>query len=213
MSDVIEPEAALDAEPPLVAGAFAAIDGDDSIVLDIIGDLTAHPAIGADAVDAGIGVFDTTTLVVQQARRHEGAGRTGLDAFAAGDAGRVRHGVVEIEHHLGGRSAIGHADDVVDLGLAAGADAEVAVDTGVEIDRHGRMAVIRHRDRRRLARRQAAGELAHLRGPMPQLGTGVVAALLGRLIGDQHLHDHLARGFGPVAVRGHHHIAARLAQA
>ena len=36
--------------------------------------------------------------------------------------------------------AVGHADDVVDLDLAAGPDAEVALDAGVEVDAHRRVA-------------------------------------------------------------------------
>ena len=39
-------------------------------------------------------------------------------------------------------AAAGHADHVVDLHLAAGADAQIALDAGVEIDRHRRMAAV-----------------------------------------------------------------------
>ena len=213
VADVIEPEAALDAESALVAGTLTAVDGNDFIVLDVIGDLTAHPAVGTDAVDPGVGIDDAHPAIVQQGRLHQGACRTDLDAFATGDAGRVRHGIVEIEYYFGPVTAIGHADNVVDLGLAAGPDAEIAVDTGVEIDRHGRVAGVRDRDCRLLARREAAGELAHLLGPGPQLGARIVAALLGRLVGDQKLHDHLACSLGAVAVGDHHHIRRRCAQA
>ena len=56
-------------------------------------------------------------------------------------------------------AAAGHADHVVDLHLAAGADAEIALDAGVEIDRHRRMAAV---GRRRVRR---AGEAAGARRP------------------------------------------------
>ena len=51
----------------------------------------------------------------------------------------VAHGVVEVEHDRAVRAAQRVADDVVDLLLAAGAHAAVALDAGVEVDRHGRM--------------------------------------------------------------------------
>ncbi len=38
-----------------------------------------------------------------------------------------------------------HADHVVDLDLAAGADAEIALDAGVELHRHRRMAAVGRR--------------------------------------------------------------------
>jgi hypothetical protein len=78
-------------------------------------------------------------------RRHQRAGRAGLHALAAGDARAVAHRVVEVEHDLLVMAADGHADHVVDLDLAAGADAEIAVDAGVEVHRHRRMADVHHR--------------------------------------------------------------------
>jgi hypothetical protein len=69
------------------------------------------------------------------ARRHQRAGRTGLHAFAAGDAGRLAHRIIEVEHDLRMLAAERVADDVVDLLLAAGAHAARALDAGVEVDR------------------------------------------------------------------------------
>ena len=54
----------------------------------------------------------------------------------------MAHRVVEIEHDLFVVAAARHADHVVGLHFAAGADAEVALDAGVEIDRHRRMAAV-----------------------------------------------------------------------
>ena len=56
-------------------------------------------------------------------------------------------------------AAAGHADDVVDLDLAAGADAEIALDAGVEIDRHRHVAAVGRaapRSRSRLGKRPAS---------------------------------------------------------
>src|SRR5207248_4744324 len=42
MIDIVETEAALDAEPILVRRTVAAVDGDDPVVLDLVGDLAAN---------------------------------------------------------------------------------------------------------------------------------------------------------------------------
>ncbi len=142
IADIVEAEAALHAQPVLVGRAVAAGDVKQLVVLDLVGELAADAAIGADAVHLAVGEFGAHVLVVDQRRRHQRAGRAGLHAFAAGDAGRVAHRVVEVEHDLLAVAAAGHADDVVDLHFAAGAHAEIALDAGVEIDRHGRMAAV-----------------------------------------------------------------------
>ena len=152
---VVEAEAALDAEPVLVGRAVLAGDGDDLVVLDLVGELAADAAIGADAVDGAVGLALIDIVLVDHRRRHQRAGRAGLHAFAAGDAGRGAHRIVEVEHDLFEMAAAGHADDVVDLHFAAGADAEIALDAGVEIDRHGDMAAVglRHFGGSRLGKR------------------------------------------------------------
>ena len=53
--DIVEAEAALDAEPAFVGRAVAAVDLDNPVVLEVIGELAADAAIGADAVDGAVG--------------------------------------------------------------------------------------------------------------------------------------------------------------
>ena len=67
---------------------------------------------------------------------------TGLHTFAARHASRRAHRVVEVEHNFLAVPAAGHANDVIDLHFATGADAKVALDAGIEIDRHRRMAAV-----------------------------------------------------------------------
>ena len=93
-------------------------------------------------------------------------------------------------------TAARHADDVIDLHFAAGADAEIAVDAGVEIDRHRHMAAVGRR--LLLALGEAAGLDAHLVGPAPEFRIGIVRGGALGLIGDQQIEDHLARGLGAV---------------
>ena len=67
--------------------AVAAFGIDDLLVLDLIGDLTADAAERAQRVHLLVGIGDAGLVLVQHHRRHQGAGRAGLHAFAAGDAG------------------------------------------------------------------------------------------------------------------------------
>jgi hypothetical protein len=135
---------------------------------------------------------------------HQGAGRAGLDAFPAGDAGRIPHRVIEIEHDLLAGPAQRHADHVVDLHLAAGPDAEVAMDAGIKLHGHGRMAEVVHLvlagDRREAARRDVDPV-----GPPPERGIGVVRGFARGLIGDQQLEHQAARRHRPVGRGLHRH--------
>ena len=194
---VIEAEAALDAEPVLVGRAVLAGDVEQLVVLDVIGELAADAAIGADAVDLAVGLAGENVVGVDQRRRHQRAGRAGLHAFAAGDAGRSAHRIVEVEHDLFAVAAAGHADHVVDLHFAAGADAESALDAGVEIDRHRHVAAVR---RGRLAARKAALLELHSRRDLPQFGIGIVRMGAIRLIGQKQFGHHPARGLGAVGL-------------
>ena len=157
-----------------------------------------------------VGEFGAHVLGVDQSRRHQRAGRTGLHAFAAGNAGGSAHRVVEVEDDLFAIAAAGHADDVVDLHFAAGADAQIALDAGVEIDRHGRMAAVGC-GRGTLA--EAAGSDAHAVGPGPEFRLRIVRGLARGLVGDQELEHHLPRGLGALGRRLHLHAGRRRADA
>src|SRR5262249_26569094 len=93
-------------------------------------------------------------------------------------------------------AALGHADDVVHLHFAARADAEIALDAGVEIDRHGGMAAV---GRGLVPRRQPALGNAHAIRPEPEARAGIVALRALRLVRDQELEHHLPREFCPLA--------------
>src|SRR6185312_7785140 len=108
------------------------------------------------------------------------------------DAGALAHRIVEIEHDLLAMAAAGHADDVVDLHFAAGANAESALDAGVEIDRHRRVAAVRLWLR---ARREAAVIDPDLIGPAPEARIRIMRRGALRLVADQQLEHHLAREF------------------
>ena len=55
MVDIVESEAALDAQPVEVGRPLPAVDLKELVVLDVVGDLAADAAIGADAVDLAVG--------------------------------------------------------------------------------------------------------------------------------------------------------------
>ena len=208
--DVIEAEAALDAEPVAVGRAVAALGIDDLLVLDVVGDLAADAAIGAERIDLPVGPDGARLVLVEEGGGHQRAGRAGLDAFAAGDAGRLTHRVVEIEDDLGAGAAIGHADHVVDLDLAAGPHAQATLDAGVEIDAHRGVADIRAPA---LGRGEAAFGDAGPLGPVPEFRGRIVRGLARRLVGDEQLHHHLAGLLGPLGPGMDLHPDRRLAHA
>ena len=195
MVDVVEAEAAFDAEPVLVRGPVAALDGDDAVVLDLIGELAADAAIRADAVDLAVRRVGVNAALIDEALLHQRASRAGLHALAAGNTGRGAHGVVEVEDDLFERSPRRHADHVVDLHLAAGAHAQRAMDAGVELHRHRRMAEV-------CGVRRAAhdGKAAVCDGdpirPGPEGGVRIVGDRSFGLVGREKLEDELARGSG-----------------
>src|SRR5437588_9959543 len=77
MADVVETEAALDAEAVFVRRALSAADVEQLVVLDMIGELAADATIGADAVDRTIGKMRLRAHVrlIHERRRHQRAGR------------------------------------------------------------------------------------------------------------------------------------------
>src|SRR6516225_8366428 len=172
--DVVEAEAALDAEPVLVCRSVAAGDVKKLVVLDVISELATDAAIRTDAIDRAVRFPGKHIARVDQRRRHQRAGRTGLHAFAAGDASRSAHRVVEIEHDLLAVAAAGHADDVIDLDFTAGADTQIAMNAGIEIDRHRRVRTV---GRWRLTTRKAALRDLKPRRDLPQFGTRIVRQL------------------------------------
>ena len=144
MGDVVETEAALDAKPVLVGGASDPLHPGDLVVLDLEGELAANTAIGAYAVNLAVkcGAIACTPSIEHRSG-HQRAGRAGLHAFATGHASRLSHRVIEVEGDLRVMPAAGHANDIVDLHFAAGTDAEIAMNAGVEIYAHGQMRGIK----------------------------------------------------------------------
>ena len=208
--DVVEAEAALDTQPALVCRAVAALHVEQLPVADMKRDLAADPAVGTQRIHGAIGGRPPHPVRIQKVSRHQRARRARLDALAAGDAGAEPHGVGAVEDDLRGRAAPGHADNVVDLDLAAGAHAEAAVDARIEVDGHRRMAAIGVRGG---PGGEAAGLEAGLVDPVPEHGIGVVGAAALRLVGEQQLEHHDPGLDGSLRVGGHLHARGRRAQA
>src|SRR4029077_15894600 len=171
MVHVVKAEAPLHAQPVLVGGTVAAGAVGRPAIPAGVRETAAHTATQTHAVDGAIGRPGEDVVGIDQGCRHQGAGRAGLHALAAGDASRVAHRVVEVENDLLMVTAARHPDHVVDLYLAARADAQVAVNASIEIDRHGWMAAVRLRPRR--ARKAAGVDLRALRHG-PEFGTRIV---------------------------------------
>ena len=201
VGDVVEAKAALHTQALLVGRAVYAINPGDFVILDLEGQLTADATVRADGLDFAVVVLAVAHFVViQRLGWHECAGWAGLNTLATGDTSGLTHGVVEVEGDLGIVPPARQADDVVDLHFAAGADAEVTLDAGVEVDAHGNVAVVEQGHAAFFKRREAAFAHALDVGHVPEMRGLVMCFIALGLIGNQQLHDHLA-GFVR-AVRG-----------
>jgi hypothetical protein len=200
---VIEAESALDAQPFVVRRSVAAFHPDYAVVFDVVGELAAHAAIGADGRHGAIDRHEVGVM-----GGSERAGRAGLDALATGYTCRFAHWIAEIEDDLRMSATEGVADDVIDLLLAARADAACALYARIKVDRHGRMRNIGRRLRSRVEARLADAQHAL---PVRQLRIGPID--FGRHVGRQQLNDHPLRVQRPGAVACHLHRGDRTAAA
>ena len=211
VADVVETETALHTQPILVGRAVAARHIQKLVVFDVVRELAPDAAIRTHALHFAVGVLRTCIFVINQCRRHQCAGRARLHTLAASDARGLAHRIVKIENDFLVMAAAGHADHVVDLHFAAGADAKIALDAGIEINRHSRMAAI---GRRRAVSGESAGTDTHAVGPGPKFRLRVVrGGLAVRLVRNKKLEHHLPRRFGAVRCRLHLHAFTRLANA
>src|SRR5882672_9850139 len=219
--DVVEAEATFDAESILVGVAVAAVDLHDAVVFHGHGRLTADAAERAQRVHHGVELLDCSfrRRLVQQRLLVQRSGRTRLDAFAASHARREPHRVVDVEYGHRVAAAEPHADDVVDLHLAARAYARAARDARVEIHGDGRVRDVELRAAmtlfvtRELRGVTVAARDAHRRRPFPERRL-VVGPLFARThVAREQLEHHAARLGGALGLRRHLHAFRRLADA
>src|SRR3954449_1685378 len=140
---VVPPVAPLHAQPALVAGLLAALGERDrlALVVDVEGDRAADAAVRAHRVDlAQLGARADRDVADRLVR--DRAGRARGDALAAGHARRLAHRVVEVERDARRVALAGTPDDVVALDVVARADAAVAQDARVVVDRDDRVRVV-----------------------------------------------------------------------
>src|SRR6185312_8060806 len=71
IGDVVEAEPALDAQPVLVGRTVLAGDGNDLVVLDVVGELAADAAIRAYAVNFAVGKFRAHVVLADKRSRHQ----------------------------------------------------------------------------------------------------------------------------------------------
>ena len=189
---VIEAEAALHAQAVLVGRAVAAFYEEDATVLDVVGELAAHATVGTHRIHLVIGAGRVAAAKrVGHAGGHQRTGGTGLHAFPAGHAGAVAERVVEVEHDLRCRAAVGETDHVVDLHLAAGLNTQPACDACIQIHADRWMRGIRRRrvrdaDQESVLLHPRGGvEQGHLLRQLPEMAGAVGAVLARGLLGAQ----------------------------
>src|SRR5687767_2186618 len=205
MVDIVEAKTSLHAEAIVVRGAVDPLSVNDPLILDLVGHLAADATIWTKGVDFAVRPHGPGLVGIEIGGGHQSAGGAGLDTLAARNAGRLAHGIVEIEHDLRAMGTVGHPDHVVHLDLAAGADAEIALNAGVEIDAHGRMAGI---GGPALRRGEAAGCKPHEISLVPEVGAWIMRGCALRLIGHEQLNDHGPSLAGALGRRFHLHADA-----
>ena len=129
---VVEPVAALHAEPSLVHRTrLIPPDAQEGVARHLVGDGTPHAAVGADRIHLlGPGGDDLQREGFVRERIRGAGGH----ALPAGDAGGLSHGKVRVEHDAGARAPAAASDDVVALDVRTGADAAVAQDARAVVD-------------------------------------------------------------------------------
>src|SRR4051794_530658 len=140
---VVPAVAALHAQPALVARLLAALGERDrlALVVDVEGQRAADAAVRAHRVDLAQLRARLDRDVADRLVRDR-AGRARGDALAARHARRLPHRVVEVERDAR-RVALARApDDVVALDVVARADAAVAEDARVVVDRDDGVRVV-----------------------------------------------------------------------
>src|SRR4051795_4519968 len=213
---VVPAVAALHAQAALVAGLLAAIGERDrlALVVDVEGQRAADAAVRAHRVDLAQLRARPDRHVADRLVRDR-AGRARRDALAARHARGLAHRVVEVERDARRVALARAADDVVALDVVARADAAVAEDAGVVVDRD-------HRVREVLAAPVTAGQdalllwdvvLADVDEQLVVRGLGLLRILLDRrLVDEQQLGElaavavELGRGgadLHPVLARAH----------
>ena len=92
---VVKAEAPLDAQALVVRGAVAPFNVHDTVVRDVIGQLTTDTAIRTQRFDTALGRHQICVLGGRERAR-----RAGLHAFTAGNAGGGAHRIAEVEDDL-----------------------------------------------------------------------------------------------------------------
>ena len=193
--DIVNTEPTLDTKTVFIGRPIAALHRDNVIVPDLVGNLAAYTAVGADTRDFAKRPRYSNALFVHPCCFHQRAGRAGLNTLAARDTGAVPHWVIEVKNDFGLMPAPGHTDHIIDLHLTTGAYAQIAVDTGVQCHVHCGMARVRCRSG---ASRKSTCLDAQAVSPLPEAGVAVVRDFAPGLICKQQFHHHALCCFGPL---------------
>ena len=105
-----------------------------------------------------------------------------------------------------------HPDDIVDLHFPAGADAQIAVDARIELNRHRRMAEVCGLGPARNLRETASRKVQLVR-PGPETRFRIVRSFARGVICQQQFKDEVARPFRPLRIGRDLHARIGLANA
>ena len=212
--DIIEPKPPFDAQAAFVGRSVYPFDEFDLVVFYLQRDLAAYATEWADAFDLSVIISAVTFLfIVQNCRWHQRPGWTGLHTFTTRDAGAFAHGVGEIKRRIGVVPTASHADNIIDLHFTTGPHTQTTLNTRIQIDPHGHVAVVQQWNAIRFHRWKPAFTDTVCIRHVPQVTGFIVGYRAFGLISQQHLNNQLARIFGPWGLRGDHHSGDGFANA
>ena len=137
MINIVKTVTPLDAQATEVGGTVTALDPQNPVIFDMISEQATDTAIRTNRIDFTIGFQQVGTVCIS-----ERPGRTGGDTFATGHTGGFAHRITDIKHDFGIMPAFCKADNIVDLGLAAGTQATRTLNAGIHVDGNRRMGQI-----------------------------------------------------------------------
>ena len=138
--NVVKSKTSFDTEAIVVGGAISPLHTHNAIVFHVVSEQAAHTAEGAHRVD-----FLVNHLRAHLRLGHQCPGRASLHTLATSNATATAHVVLHIKHNLTVRTAMCIADDIVHLLFTTSSHAAVALNTGIQVDSHGRMRDISRR--------------------------------------------------------------------
>ena len=131
---VVKSKTTFDTETIVIGGTVSPLHTHNAIVFHVVSEQATHTAEGAHGVN-----FFVHHLRAQLRLGHQRACGASLHTFATRHATAAAHVILQIKHNLTVRTAMRIAYDIVHLLFTTCSHTTIALNTGIQVDRHGWM--------------------------------------------------------------------------